>query len=140
LSLNGYLKFCRRWLFIVEGAATVVIAVAAYWVLPDFPKSTKWLTTQERDLAVWRLEQDVGKVDWEGGAKENIFHGLKLAFTDGKTYVLGAILFGEVSSGSVTNFFPTVVETLGYNPIISLLLTAPPYVSSPLRIIVQSHC
>lgn len=33
-----------------------------------------------------------------------------------------------VSSASVTNFFPTVVATLGYSNIISLLLTAPPYV------------
>ena len=31
------------------------------------------------------------------------------------------------SSSSVTNFFPTVVATLGYNKIISLLLTTPPY-------------
>lgn len=38
------------------------------------------------------------------------------------------MLFCIVSSGSVTNFFPTVVRTLGYNDIITLLLTAPPYV------------
>lgn len=38
------------------------------------------------------------------------------------------MLFGLVSSGSVTNFFPTVVETLGFSSTISLLLTAPPYV------------
>lgn len=38
------------------------------------------------------------------------------------------LLFGIVASGSVTNFFPTVVSTLGYNNVVSLLLTAPPYV------------
>jgi hypothetical protein len=38
------------------------------------------------------------------------------------------MLTGVVSAGSVTNFFPTVVATLGYNTIQSLLLTAPPYV------------
>lgn len=38
------------------------------------------------------------------------------------------MLFCIVSSGSVTNFFPTVVRTLGYDDIITLLLTAPPYV------------
>jgi len=32
-----------------------------------------------------------------------------------------------VSSASVTNFFPTVVETLNYGKIETLLLTAPPY-------------
>jgi hypothetical protein len=38
------------------------------------------------------------------------------------------LLFAIVASGTVTNFFPTVVNTLGYQPVISLLLTAPPYV------------
>lgn len=38
------------------------------------------------------------------------------------------LLFGIVASGSVTNFFPTVVDTLGYSKVISLLLTSPPYV------------
>lgn len=38
------------------------------------------------------------------------------------------LLFCICSSGSVTNFFPTVVKTLGYDSVPSLLLTAPPYV------------
>lgn len=38
------------------------------------------------------------------------------------------MLFCIVASGTVTNFFPTVVATLKYNNINSLLLTAPPYV------------
>lgn len=38
------------------------------------------------------------------------------------------LLFCIVASGTVTNFFPTVVATLGYNNVQSLLLTSPPYV------------
>lgn len=38
------------------------------------------------------------------------------------------LLFCFVASGTVTNFFPTVVATLGYSNVHSLLLTAPPYV------------
>ena len=37
------------------------------------------------------------------------------------------ILFGFVASGTVTNLFPTVVATLGYSDVDSLLLTVPPY-------------
>ena len=37
------------------------------------------------------------------------------------------ITFGFVASGTVTNLFPTVVATLGYSDVISLLLTVPPY-------------
>lgn len=38
------------------------------------------------------------------------------------------MIFCFVASGSVTNFFPTVVSTLKYDDIQTLLLTAPPYV------------
>lgn len=37
------------------------------------------------------------------------------------------LLFCFVASGTVTNLFPTVVKTLGYSNVTSLLLTVPPY-------------
>lgn len=37
------------------------------------------------------------------------------------------LLFGNISAASITNFFPTVVATLKYSNVITLLLTAPPY-------------
>jgi len=117
-----------RWLFIIEGAATVFIALCAYFVLPNFPRTTKWLTEEERQLAIWRLQEDIGTDDWVGSEQQSFFHGFKLAFLDIKTWILMVMLFGIVAAGSVTNFFPTVVATLGYGNIDSLLLTAPPYV------------
>lgn len=42
-----------QWLFIIEGAATVVVACGCFFVLPNFPRTTKWLTDEERMLAVW---------------------------------------------------------------------------------------
>jgi hypothetical protein len=106
-----------------------------------------WLSEEQRQLAVWRLQEDIGQDDWVSSEGQSFWHGFKLAFTDIKTYVLMALLFGIVASGSVTNFFPTgmsnivtvkgcrnicllvttVVQTLGYSKIISLCLTAPPY-------------
>lgn len=132
-----------RWLFIIEGAITIVIAAAAYFVLPNFPRTTHWLTENERQLAIWRLDEDIGEDDWVGREKETFFHGLKLAFLDTKMYILVrflytinvaylpqqmVLLFCILASGTVTNLFPTVVKTLGYSNIISLLLTVPPYV------------
>ncbi|MCJ1352885.1 MAG: hypothetical protein MMC33_002869 [Icmadophila ericetorum] len=117
-----------RWLFIIEGSVTIVIAFAAYFILPNFPRTTTWLTEDERQLAVWRLDEDIGEDDWVGSKQQTFFHGLKLAITDIKMWILMVMLFCIVASGSVTNFFPTVVATLGYSNIVSLLLTAPPYV------------
>jgi MFS family permease len=60
-----------KWLFMIEGAATVLIAIGAYFVLPseslhsticgrpdasDYPTTTKWLTEEEKILAVARLQ------------------------------------------------------------------------------------
>lgn len=135
-----------RWLFIVEGAVTVVVAFTAYWVLPNYPRSTKWLSEQERQLAAFRLQEDIGVDDSYAEDDHGFFHGFILAAKDSKTWILMALLSGIVSSASVTNFFPTVVcilmlprrdlrnaesfqvSTLGYSHINTLLLTAPPYV------------
>lgn len=117
-----------RWVFILEGIITVVIAVAAFFVLPNFPRTTSWLTEEERQLAVYRLQEDVGEDDWVSPESQSFFGGLKLALMDVKTWILTILLLSIVSSASVTNFFPTVVKTLGYSNVTTLLLTAPPYV------------
>ncbi|KAK3325206.1 major facilitator superfamily domain-containing protein [Apodospora peruviana] len=117
-----------QWLFILEGVITVGVAIGAYFVLPNLPRTTSWLTDEERTLAIWRLEEDIGEDDWVGSADQTFWQGAKLAFLDLKTYVLVVLLFCIVSSGTVTNFFPSVVSTLNYGKVESLLLTAPPYV------------
>ncbi|ERT01661.1 hypothetical protein HMPREF1624_02913 [Sporothrix schenckii ATCC 58251] len=117
-----------RWLFIIEGAITVVIAFAAFFILPNFPRTTMWLTEEERQLAAWRLEEDIGDDDWIDSKHQTFWQGAKLAFEDVKTYVLMVLLFCIVASGSITNFFPIVVQTLHKNNVETLLLSAPPYV------------
>ncbi|KAJ5088486.1 Major facilitator superfamily domain general substrate transporter [Penicillium angulare] len=116
-----------RWLFIIEGAVTIVVAFIALWVLPNFPRTTPWLSEEEKELAVWRLEEDIGEDDWVDSEQQSFLQGAKLAFADPKTWVLTCLILGIVSSASVTNFFPTVVKTLHYGNIETLLLTAPPY-------------
>ncbi|KAL2038962.1 hypothetical protein N7G274_008302 [Stereocaulon virgatum] len=117
-----------RWLFIIEGVITIFIAFLAYLTLPNFPRTTKWLTENERQLAIWRLDEDIGEDDWIDSQQQTFFQGMKLAFQDIKMWILMVILFGFVASGTVTNLFPTVVKTLGYSSVISLLLTVPPYI------------
>ncbi|KAL8719424.1 MAG: hypothetical protein Q9225_003567 [Loekoesia sp. 1 TL-2023] len=117
-----------RWLFIIEGVVTIFIAFIAFFILPNFPRTTSWLTENERQLAVWRLDEDIGEDDWTGSQNQTFWHGMKLAFEDIKTWVLMVLLFCFVASGTVTNLFPTIVQTLGYSNVISLLLTVPPYV------------
>lgn len=77
-----------RWLFIIEGVITIVIAFFAYFALPNFPRTTTWLTENERQLAIWRLDEDIGEDDWIGSQQQTFFHGMKLAFADIKMWIL----------------------------------------------------
>lgn len=47
-----------RWLFIIEGAATVGFAIISLFLLPDFPATSRRLSERERQVAVARLATD----------------------------------------------------------------------------------
>jgi hypothetical protein len=55
-------------------------AFGAYFVLPDLPRTTRWLNEQEKELAAWRLEVDIGEDDWLDSKHQSMLHGAKLAF------------------------------------------------------------
>lgn len=88
-NMDGYRGLrAWKWLFIIEGIVTIGVAFGAYFVLPNFPRTTSWLSEEERQLAVWRLEEDIGEDDWTDSKDQTFWHGAKLAFVDVKTYVL----------------------------------------------------
>lgn len=88
-NLDGYRGLrAWKWMFIIEGIVTIGVAFSAYFILPDFPRTTLWLTEEERQLAVWRLEEDIGEDDRVDSEHQTFWHGAKLAFLDVKTYVL----------------------------------------------------
>jgi MFS family permease len=45
-----------RWIFILEGIATVVVAVVAFFALYDFPETAGFLTEEEREFVMYRLK------------------------------------------------------------------------------------
>lgn len=47
-----------RWLFIVQGIPTFVLAIVSAFILPDEPAKTWCLTPEERELAVSRVAVD----------------------------------------------------------------------------------
>jgi len=103
----------------------MAVAVVAIFILPDFPHNTRGLTPQERALAVRRMEEDVGVGD--GEETETSTSGFWLAITDPKVWWLALALTSQVVALSFNAYFPTLSATLGYNPTISLVLCAPPF-------------
>ncbi|KAJ5678970.1 MFS general substrate transporter [Penicillium macrosclerotiorum] len=127
-----------RWLFIIEGTVTVFVAIISIFIIPDLPRTTSWLSEHEKELAAWRLQEDIGEDDWVDSQHQSIFHGAKLAFTDYKVWLLLGAIYGCTASGAVTTFFPIVMAGLGKDNITTLLLTTPPYLIGTIVILINA--
>lgn len=112
-----------RWLFIIEGCMTVGFAAVAIFVLPNYPYNTSWLSPQEKLIAQGRLLKDIGEED----ATESLISGAKKMIKDVKVYILTLNHFLITLCASFTNFFPTIVRTLGFDTKITYALLTPPY-------------
>lgn len=117
-----------RWLFYIEGSLTITVAIIAIFVLPDFPATTKWITDDERRLALKRMKEDAGVGDEVETESGGFGYGFRLAITDWKVWWLATLSFAQVVALSFVVYFPSLTATLGYNPTVSLLLVAPPWI------------
>ncbi|KAF8597179.1 MFS general substrate transporter [Ceratobasidium sp. AG-I] len=112
------------WIFILEGLVTVLFASVAYFFIPDYPSTAKFLTPAERVEVVRRLETDS-----KGLSKEFNKQFVWDAFTDWKAYAYMLMFFGCVTpTYSLALFLPTIVKNMGYTAERSQLLSVPPYV------------
>lgn len=110
----------------IEGAPTVIFSVVVFFFLPDSPGSAKFLSEPEQTEAVERLQTidrtAKSQVQWQ-----QVLSGLK----DYKNYVHMTIHFCcNYSFAGLSNFLPTILETMGYSSINAQGLAAPPYLGS----------
>jgi hypothetical protein len=89
LTKHPFNNFCDTaigQLFIVEGVATVGIALILMFILPNSMSTITGLSTTERDWLAWNFESDQGQRDNKdelGG-----WQAFKMAAADPKTYLL----------------------------------------------------
>lgn len=115
-----------RWLFILEGCITVFMALLAIFILPEYPRSTTWLSEQEKEIAITRLVADGGADDEHDSAER--LQGLREAVYDPNVWLLGLTYFCTIMGLSFSYFFPTITAALGFSTVTTLLLTAPPWI------------
>ncbi len=129
-----------RWLFFVEGSLTVVVAILAIFVLPDFPETTHpgWLTQKEIRLAILRLEEDSDQSE-ESDEKNSHLAGFVAAMKDPHMYILTGIMLSQILAQTFNMYFPTLTATLGYSRTITLLLCAPPFLLSAVLTFLNSR-
>ncbi len=100
-----------RWIFIIEGLLTVVVAIIfKFWVV-DWPETAKFLTDADRVLLLRRLRSDAGFARMDHLDKR----AAKRIFSDWKIYVGIMMYMGVVNTGYATSFFiPTIIQQLGF--------------------------
>lgn len=131
-----------RWLFIIEGAATMFVAILAVAVLPELPASTRWLTREERVLGMVRMTEDIGVSDEDealDGEKKGAFRGLLLAISDPKVWFFTMMVFFTAAAAGISAVYPTIVGSLGYDTSRTYLLTAPPWVLVTITSLLNSY-
>jgi sugar phosphate permease len=122
-----------RWLMILEGIPTIILGVAAYFIIENDPLSAPWLTEREKHLTRVRrhldqtsvgLDDEDGKVQWDQ---------VMAAFKDWKVWSLAAAQVGvTVMLYGYSTFLPTIINALGYSGVQTQLLTIPCYACGAL--------
>ncbi|KAH7156092.1 major facilitator superfamily domain-containing protein [Dactylonectria macrodidyma] len=118
-----------RWLFWIEGAVTMAIAISAAFILPDLPHNSRGFTEEERKVAQLRMIEDVGEADSDS-VEHGVFYGLNLAVRDVKIYLMMITFTAYVTGLSFNAFFPTLTGTLGFSYVPTLLMSSPPWLFS----------
>ena len=59
-GIGGYSGW--RWIFIIEGLTTFIVAVVSRFFIVDWPETAKFLNAEERSLLIRRLSEDVADV------------------------------------------------------------------------------
>lgn len=81
------------------------------------------MTEEERALASYRLLEDIDEAD--EATATSVWHGVKLALKDYRLYLFVLLQHLSLLSQTFQYFFPSIVGTLGYGSIVTLLLTVP---------------
>ena len=90
-----------RWIFILEGIFTVIVAVGSYWLIPDWPETAKFLKEDERELLIRRLALDRSDAHMDHWNKKTA----KRVFSDPKIYLRYIQLLSECPTIQLTSTF-----------------------------------
>ncbi|GAB1198275.1 hypothetical protein APSETT444_007589 [Aspergillus pseudonomiae] len=130
LSSFGSLKEWRM-IFAIEGIITIGVAIFAFLTLTDRPETARWLTQEEKELAVARIRSEseyagvtevLDKLDMKKTMR-GIFNPVTLA-------TAWIMLLVNVTVQGLAFFAPTIVKTIypDHSVISQQLYTVPPYI------------
>lgn len=122
-----------RWIFIIEGAITCVAAIAAWFVIVDFPDSDRntFLSAEEKAFVKSRLAADRGTEERQKVTWSVLFR----TAADWKVWAFSLMyMSGAVGVYAFLFFLPIILRSgLGYSLSMSFVLSAPPALFSVIE-------
>ncbi|KAL9030426.1 MAG: hypothetical protein Q9196_001458 [Gyalolechia fulgens] len=118
------------WIFILEGIATVLVGVASFWMVFDFPDEATFLSDLDRQRVIRRL-----KADQQSSAEHEEFRMTYFwaSVKDWKTWLSAVVYMGcDGPLYAFSLFLPTIINGLGYTSTRAQLLSVPPYAAAAL--------
>lgn len=117
-----------RWIFILEGLLTVIVSFFFFFMLPNFPEESKWLSKDEQAFVKARLQIDQGKSAHE---RKITVSDVGRIFKDPKIIIGGFMYFGLiVPAYGYAYFSPQIIQGYGYSPIQTQLHSVPPWAAA----------
>jgi len=130
LKLRGFGPDLHAWrmIFGIEGVVTIGIALAALFLLTDRPETARWLTEEEKQLAIDRVKSErvASTVVLDKITKQKLLRGIN-PVTLATAFIF---LLNNITVLGLSFFLPTIVATIypDRTTIEKHLLTVPPYV------------
>ncbi|TWU70487.1 hypothetical protein ED733_000495 [Metarhizium rileyi] len=126
-----------RLLFLVEGAPVLVMSVVSYYALPNSAHDAWFLNEDEKQVALSRQIQQVGKGSRIGSFEWRDSYSILL---DAKAWLTSLMYFScNVSYASLPVFLPTILKDMGFSGLEAQGLSAPPYFASFLVTIASTY-
>ncbi|MDE1004571.1 MAG: MFS transporter [Paraburkholderia fungorum] len=122
-----------KWLFLIEGLASLVVGIVAFFVLHDRIESVSWLNKEEKALLARDLEAD---------AQTRAHQTVRGAFANPKVWLLGLLYFCiAMGNYGLVFWLPTMIRASGVVSVanIGLLSAVPSLISAVAMILIARH-
>ncbi|RAK77044.1 allantoate permease family MFS transporter [Aspergillus fijiensis CBS 313.89] len=114
-----------RWVYIIEGLFSIICALLIWFGLPNDPTTAYFLTEEERYMMRVRNAQRQKYM----GSDHFSWEEMRLALRDPKLIFSAITQFcQDILLYGFSTFLPTILGSLGYNSLMSNVLTVPVYI------------
>ncbi|CAH0016681.1 unnamed protein product [Clonostachys rhizophaga] len=128
-----------RWLFILEGLASIVASIIIFFLMPDYPSNSKrFLKEEEMILACNRLTVDGIALTQGTGAKEiPHWQAFKMTCVDWRVWAQCFLFVLVTGSQTMQYFIPTLVKSFGWKGAVGQYHTIPAYAAALVYVVVS---